>query len=97
MQPASPVEALLIAQMLACGSQSLELMGKAKAATFPELSQKWSGLAVRMANLYAKQVDALERSRRKGSQHIHVEHLHMEPHSQALIGSVGRSKPEGGR
>ena len=42
----------------------------------------------KLAGIFAQQVEALDKHRRKGQQTVFVEHVHINDGGQAIVGSV---------
>jgi hypothetical protein len=95
MKPQDPLEAAMLAQMLACNHQVMTLLGKAQRATFSDSGRDWLNLASRFMATYAKQMEALTKYQRKGKQTVVVEHMHAAAGSQVLVGNVETGRGQG--
>jgi hypothetical protein len=89
LEPSDGPEALLASQMVAvhlaamdCYSRAL-LPGQSLAAR--ELNLKHAG---KLSRIYAEQLAALDKHRRKGQQTVVVEHVHVHEGGQAIVGAV---------
>jgi hypothetical protein len=87
--PADPLEGMLAAQMVAVHEAAMEAFRRAALAeqTFAgrELGLKYADKLVRS---FAALTDALNRHRGKGQQLVRVEHVHVHPGGQAIVGAV---------
>ena len=81
MRPSDHVEIQLILQMIATHSKAISSLSSDK-----EKDQK---SAARLLSLYNRQVEALNRYRKKGLQKIIVERVTVQNGGQAIVGSVG--------
>jgi hypothetical protein len=86
--PANEVEALLLAQMAATHDLGMEMAFRAKQADWPQQTEALGNLAVKFTRTFALQVDALAKLRRGGEQRVKVEHVHVYPGGQAIVGDV---------
>jgi hypothetical protein len=87
--PRDVIEAMLAVQMVATHEAALECFRRAALAeqTFAgrELGLKYADKLVRS---FAALADALNRHRGKGQQVVRVEHVHVHPGGQAIVGAV---------
>jgi len=92
IRPADEIEGMLAAQMVATHSAAMECLRRAMAPqqTLPgrDLNLKH---ASKLLQVYAKQMDALNRHRGKGQQKVTVEHVHVEAGGQAVVGNIQTS------
>jgi hypothetical protein len=63
----------------------MEFLGRAERSEQLEAS---SNFAVKLLRTYTAQVDSLVKLRRGGEQTVRVEHVHVYPGGQAIVGSV---------
>src|SRR5215212_4611589 len=102
MRPRDEAEAMLAVQMVATNRAALDMLARARhAGPLPTL-QQCGNLAVKLLRTYTAQIEALAKLRRGGEQTVRVEHVHIHPGAQAVVGSVtnhsGRTEPPpGGR
>jgi len=80
LAPRDPVEARLLALMDLLGPAA----AKAVVAGAP--------LGARLVNALAGVVDTLDKHRGRGQQLVRVEHVHVHPGGQAVVGVVGRGR-----
>jgi hypothetical protein len=87
-EPKDEIEAMLASQMAVTHSLAMEFLGRAKRAEYiPQLDAS-GNLAVKLLRTYTAQVEALAKLRRGGEQTVRVEHVHVHPGGQAIVGSV---------
>jgi hypothetical protein len=94
--PRDVVEAMLAAQMVATHEAAMECFRRASLAeqTFAgrELGLRYGDRLVRS---FAALTDALDRHRGKGQQVVRVEHVHVHPGGQAIVGAVAQGRGGG--
>ena len=88
IEPRDEAEAMLAVQMVATFETAMSMLGTAKHADLVDHSEKYGNLAVKMMRTYTAQVEALAKLRRKGEQTVRVEHVHVYPGGQAIVGQV---------
>lgn len=82
------IEGMLATQMVATHFAAITLLRRLKGAdTIPQQASAGS-LAVKLLRTYTMQVEALQRYRGKGQQKVIVEHVHVHPGGQAIVGAV---------
>jgi hypothetical protein len=91
---------MLAGQMAVTHALAMELMGRAhRAEHIPQLEAN-GALATKLLRTYVAQVEALAKLRRGGEQTVRVEHVHVHPGGQAIVGSVthqgGGGEPKDG-
>ena len=93
IQPSDGPEAMLAAQMVAVHFASMQCFSRALLSdqTFAgrELNLKHGA---KLSRIYAQQVEALDRHRRKGQQTVVVEHVHVNDGGQAIVGNVSAGR-----
>ena len=87
-QPANEVEALLLAQMAAAHDLGMEMAWRAKQADWVPQTEATGNLAVKLMRTFALQAEALAKLKRGGEQRVKVEHVHVYPGGQAIVGDV---------
>jgi hypothetical protein len=89
LEPADGQEAMLTAQMVAVHFAAMDCLAR---ALHP--SQSFAGRELnlkhgaKLSRIYAEQVAALDKHRRKGQQTVTVEHVHVHDGGQAVVGAV---------
>src|SRR3954454_13358559 len=87
-RPRDEVEAMLAGQMAVTHALAMELMRRAhRAEHIPQLEAN-GALATKLLRTYVAQVEVLAKLRRGGEQTVRVEHVHVHPGGQAIVGSV---------
>ncbi|WP_416909163.1 MAG: hypothetical protein ACMVO5_06090 [Polymorphobacter sp.] len=87
-QPESEVEAMLLIQMAAAHELAIDLAARARTADTVPTLEALGGLSVRYMRAFALQAEALGKLRRGGEQRVKVEHVHVHPGGQAIVGDV---------
>jgi hypothetical protein len=89
IKPKDEIEGMLAAQMVAAHSASMECYRRAMIEEQSFEGRKDSlSQANKLSRTYTMQIEALSRYRGKGQQKISVEHVHVHPGAQAVVGSV---------
>jgi hypothetical protein len=89
LEPADGPEAMLTAQMVAVHLAAMDCLAR---ALHP--SQSFAGRELnlkhgaKLSRIYAEQLAALDKHRRKGQQTVTVEHVHIHEGGQAIVGTV---------
>lgn len=88
IKPQDGLEAMLVTQMLATHSLSLEMMYR---ATLPKQTDEGVHVnvnrATKLQRTFVQQLEALQKKRNKG-QVIQVQHVNVGPGGQAVVGNV---------
>jgi len=89
LAPQTPLEAMLISQMVAVNTAIGKIMqrGMLPDQTF-EGKQMNMNLATKLQRTFLQQIDALEKLRGKGQQTVRVEHVTVNAGGQAIVGHV---------
>lgn len=87
-QPANEVEAMLLAQMAASHDLGMEMAWRSKQADMLPQLEAMGNLAVKLMRTFALQAEALAKLKRGGEQRVKVEHVHVHPGGQAIVGDV---------
>jgi hypothetical protein len=93
--PRDEAEAMLVAQMVATHGLAMSLTKAASTSTFPPQIEAALNSAIKLMRTYTAQMEALVRYRRRGEQAVRVEHVHVHPGGQALVGVVNTRVGEG--
>ena len=89
LEPADGPEAMLTAQMVAVHLAAMDCLARAM-----HPSQSFAGRELnlkhgaKLSRIYAEQVAALDKHRRKGQQTVTVEHVHVHDGGQAIVGAI---------
>lgn len=94
-EPQNEIEAMLVIQMAV--THILTMRSARLLAGSKEMPQQDSnGLALhRLSRTFTTQIDALAKLRRGGEQKVTVEHVHVYPGGQAIVGNVTQSPGSG--
>lgn len=95
IRPENEVEALLAVQMAMSHVLTMQAMSRAHWAEEVEKQQIVSNLAIKFGRLFTLQMEALAKLRRKGEQIVRVEHVHVHPGGQAVVGPVNAGEGRG--
>ncbi len=97
IQPRDELEAMLASQMVALHSLAMRKASQAAAEkqTFPDREHNARHVA-KLMRVFCAQVEALQRYRGKGEQRMTVEHVHVHPGAQAVVGQVSAEGGGGG-
>lgn len=91
MKPRDEVEGMLLAQMVACHDVAMRRLavvhvdGQTVGGADTNINQ-----AVKLMRTFAVQVEALSRYRKGGQQKVTVEHVHVYPGGQAVVGTINQ-------
>jgi hypothetical protein len=86
---------LLATQMAAIHTATMKMAARLAQTTNAKLIDGYERSLNKLARAFAAQVEALKRYRTGGEQRVTVEHVHVHPGGQAIVGHV-EHKPEGG-
>jgi hypothetical protein len=92
--PTDEVEGMIAAQLIAAHNAAMECYRRAMISeqTFESRRENLSQ-ANKLSRTSAVLLDALNRHRGKGQQKVTVEHVHVHPGGQAIVGTVERQPP----
>ena len=88
VRPENETEAMLAVQMYGTHETAVQMLVKAKNTQDPQVAQEAGNLAIKLMRTYTAQVEALSKLRRGGEQKVRVEHVHVYPGGQAVVGDV---------
>ena len=87
-EPANEIEALIACQMAATHGLAMTLLGRTRRADQLNQVEVQGGLAVKLLRTFTLQAETLAKLRRGGGQTVRVEHVHVHPGGQAIVGAV---------
>jgi hypothetical protein len=91
-EPKNEIEAALAIQMACTHAVAMAVLSRAGGAYGGDRHVAiMAAASARLLRAFATQVEAMRRLRNGGSQYMRVEHVHLEPGAQAIIGNVERS------
>ena len=73
-----------------------DMMVRTKRAEFIDHLHAFGALATKLLRTYTMQTEALAKLKRGGEQTVRVEHVHVYPGAQAIVGAVSTQRAEGG-
>ena len=83
------MEGMLAGQMVGLYNASMECLRRGMIPTLsPETRKQNLDQAAKLTSTYMKLMDGLQRYRGKGQQKVTVEHVHVHPGGQAIVGNV---------
>jgi hypothetical protein len=82
------IEGMLATQMVAMHTASISTLRRQKQSERLLEQERYGNLAVKLLHTFAAHVEALQRYRGKGQQHIRVEHVDVHAGGQAIVGAV---------
>ncbi len=88
VEPANEIEALLASQMAATHSLAMMLIGRTRRNDDVRAMEANGGLGVKLLRTFTLQAETLAKLRRGGGQTVRVEHVHVHPGGQAIVGNV---------
>jgi hypothetical protein len=89
------IEGMPATQMVATHTAIITTLHRQKQSETLLERERYANLAVKLLRTFAAQVEALQRHRGKGQQHIRVEHVDAHSGGQAIVGAV--TAGEGGK
>jgi hypothetical protein len=96
MQPQNELEAVLLVQMMATHQYAMDLLARARHHEHWKGAESYGLQATRLLRTFTAQVEAFNKLRRGGTQTVRVEHVHVYPGGQAVVGSVIQAGGSGG-
>lgn len=88
MRPENEMEAMLAAQMAATHALAMRQLGHTRRAELVAQQDSHGSLAVKLLRTFTMQAEALSKLKRGGEQTVRVEHVHVHPGGQAIVGTV---------
>jgi hypothetical protein len=87
IEPNNEAEAMLAVQMAGCYQAAMKMLARVNEADTDEAVQNYSSAAVKLMRTYTTQLEVLTKLRRGGEQTVRVEHVHVYPGGQAIVGA----------
>ncbi len=95
-EPKNEIEAALAIQMACTHAVTMAVLSRAGGAYGGDRHVAiMAAAASKLLRAYAMQVETLRRLRVGGSQYMRIEHIHIEPNSQAVIGNLQNKADKG--
>ncbi len=95
-RPENEMAAMLASQMAVTHALAMEMLGRTQRAEMLEQMQAHGALATKLLRTFTAQTEALAKIKRGGEQTVRVEHVHVYPGGQAIVGAVSNRHTEGG-
>jgi hypothetical protein len=94
-EPKNEMEAALAIQMACTHAVAMAVLSRAGGAYCGDRHVALMAAAsARLLRAFATQVEAMRRLRNGGSQYMRIEHVHIEPTAQAVIGNLQHRSKE---
>jgi hypothetical protein len=87
-RPKDEVEAMLVSEMAVTHGLAMDLLGRTKRAVEIPQFESAGNMAVKLLRTFTAQTEVLAKLRRGGEQTVRVEHVHVYPGGQAVVGNV---------
>lgn len=88
LAPSTPLEGMLVTQMVGCHLEAMDQLRKAAQSSSAEKADRHLRQAQQLQRLFLSQVDGLERLRGRRHQQVRVEHVHVYEGAQAVVGTI---------
>ena len=95
-RPENEMAAMLAGQMAVTHALAMDMLSRTKRAGFIDEMHAYGALATKLLRTYTMQTEALAKLKRGGEQTVRVEHVHVYPGGQAIVGAVSTQRAEGG-
>ena len=95
-RPENEMAAMLAGQMAVTHALAMDMLSRTKRAEFIDEMHAYGALATKLLRTYTMQTEALAKLKRGGEQTVRVEHVHVYPGGQAIVGAVSTQRAEGG-
>ena len=93
--PENEIEAMLASEMAVTHALIMKLIGRARLSSHDAQLENAGNMAIKLMRTFTAQTEALAKLRRGGEQTVRVEHVHIHPGSQAIVGNVNHSEVPG--
>jgi hypothetical protein len=94
-RPENEAAAMLASQMAVTHALAMDMLGRANRAGSVDYLQTYGALATKLLRTYTTQIEALAKLKRGREQTVRVEHVHVYPGGQAIVGAVSNQRGEG--
>lgn len=97
LEPQTPLEAMLISQMVAVNTAIGKVMYRAMLKDQTAYGKEFNAnFATKLQRTFVAQIEALQKLRGKGGQKVTVKHVHVHEGGQAIVGNVNHTPRAGG-
>jgi hypothetical protein len=97
IQPRSEMEALIAVQIVATGFSGLRFLRQGQSHMTKDFIDVYGGFAIKLLRMQNELIQTFDRHRRGNSQTVEVQHVHLYPGSQGVVGIVNAPRAEGGQ
>jgi hypothetical protein len=95
-RPENELAAMLASQMVVMHVLAMDMLGRVRRADLLVQAEAVGALATKLLRTYTMQMEVLAKLKRGGEQTVRVEHVHVYPGGQAIVGAVSTQRAEGG-
>ena len=96
-RPENELAAMLVSQMVVTHGLAMDMLGRVRRADLlVQAGGPLGALATKLLRTYTMQMEVLAKLKRGGEQTVRVEHVHVYPGGQAIVGGAG-FQPNGPR
>ena len=88
LAPQDGLQAMLATQMIAVHQLQMKCSKFAKHLENPENMKTYTNMAIKLANTFLNQANALSKLQGKNQQKVTVEHVNVEAGGQAIVGNI---------
>lgn len=90
LNPGDGIEGILVSQMVSVHRMAMECVAQANDNIRHEgIRDVLVNRSIKLMRLFTQQVEALDKHRRGGAQRMTIEHIHVHPGAQAVVGQIG--------
>ena len=87
-RPENETAAMLASQMALTHSLAMDMLSRVRRADLLVQAEALGALATKLLRTFTMQTEALAKLKRRGEQTVRVEHVHVYPGGQAIVGAV---------
>jgi hypothetical protein len=87
---------MLASQMVVTHGLAMDMLGRVRRADLLVQAEAVGALATKLLRTYTMQMEVLAKLKRGGEQTVRVEHVHVYPGGQAIVGAVSTQRAKGG-
>ena len=95
-RPENELAAMLASQMVVTHGLAMDMLGRVRRADLLVQAEAVGALATKLLRTYTMQMEVLAKLKRGGEQTVRVEHVHVYPGGQAIVGAVSTQRAKGG-
>ena len=95
-RPENELAAMLASQMVVTHGLAMDMLGRVRRADLLVQAEAVGALATKLLRTYTMQMEVLAKIKRGGEQTVRVEHVHVYPGGQAIVGQFQPNGPREG-